>query len=242
MKFIIYSPTYKNTSGGIIILHRLNTVLNCLGYISSICEFNNSIKVTNEIVIYPEIVKGNPLNATNVVRWELNKPGVVSNFTPEYGKNDLIVSFIPPFNPVVPTLTVFDMPNLLVNTNKVFDIVVLARRKLNLYHKEHPTITKITPQNRHWVAKCNTFISYDEHSFLSLEAAMYGATSIVIGNDYSTWKLNPFFKYGIGYNDDTWSLLTKDRVYDYLTKDMKEYCNISVINFIKLCQQKFQSV
>lgn len=241
MEFIVYSPEYRETSGGIVVLHKLNTSLNNLGYNSTVCTFGTMLEVKDEIVIYPEIVEENPLNAKNIVRWELNRPGVVSNFIPDYSKEELVVSYTPSFNENVPNLTVFQMPSL-IKAEKEFDTVVLARRKSNIYHTQYPTITKITPENRHWVAKCNTFISYDEYSFLSLEAAMYGATSIVIGNDYKTWKLHPFFKYGVGYNDSIWSDKTKHLVYDYLTQDIANYCNDTLNNFVKLCQQHFQNV
>jgi hypothetical protein len=45
------------------------------------------------IVIYPEIVIGNPLNAKHVVRYFLNKDGAISGKKSEYQKSDFCLAF-----------------------------------------------------------------------------------------------------------------------------------------------------
>ncbi|PKO47797.1 MAG: hypothetical protein CVU31_07730 [Betaproteobacteria bacterium HGW-Betaproteobacteria-4] len=42
------------------------------------------------IVVYPEIIRDNPLNADNVVRYLLNVPGLISGEAPEWQDSDLI--------------------------------------------------------------------------------------------------------------------------------------------------------
>ena len=95
-KYLIYTPSYNPQSGGIIVLHKLCHMLNKLGAhaflfhdkIDKVNYFNTNpeyltpiadLSILNQdpIVIYPEIVIGNPLNAKHVVRWLLNRPGVI---------------------------------------------------------------------------------------------------------------------------------------------------------------------
>jgi len=90
--YYISALDYRNSSAGIRALHYLCHALNELGqeaYI--ICDvFNSKLrtpKLTEDIVIkhktekrvpivlYPEVVHGNPLNLPVVARWLLNKPG-----------------------------------------------------------------------------------------------------------------------------------------------------------------------
>ena len=93
-KFIIYAPPFDENSGGNVLLHRLCDLLNKEGesaYIRlwDMPQPNNSgiygsfntplAKISdlsdNTIVVYPEVVSGNPLMAKNVVRWLLYHPG-----------------------------------------------------------------------------------------------------------------------------------------------------------------------
>jgi len=74
LNFVIYSPPYKNCSAGIRVLYKLADMLNGLGH-TAICTDKEPNIQDNFIVIYPEIVKGNPWNAKNVVRYYLNVAG-----------------------------------------------------------------------------------------------------------------------------------------------------------------------
>ena len=52
-------------------------------------KFPGKFDLSDLIVIYPEIVFGNPLGAKNVVRWFLHNPGFFSGKI-YYGQNTLI--------------------------------------------------------------------------------------------------------------------------------------------------------
>ena len=108
MQFIIWSLEYAEHIGGIVVLHKLGKTLSDLGYkvflISSKTLSNSGCKLinTNEafvlskqkesVVIYPEIVKGNPLDCQKVVRWILYKPGFIGGET-TFNAQELIFTF-----------------------------------------------------------------------------------------------------------------------------------------------------
>lgn len=101
--FIIVAPDYTHTSNGIRALHDLTHTINTHGRTARMLiltndkiigngskdqltnpEWNTPLLDESErellndgIVLYPEVVKGNPLNAKRVVRWLGNKEGVL---------------------------------------------------------------------------------------------------------------------------------------------------------------------
>ncbi|MBK4726998.1 glycosyltransferase [Pantoea agglomerans] len=94
MPYILLAPGYKESSLGIQVVHRLCHLLNEAGYDARLieCDVNpdwNTPVISFEdyldyseggepcIAIYPEVVEGNPLNAPIVVRYMLNREGVI---------------------------------------------------------------------------------------------------------------------------------------------------------------------
>src|SRR3954469_3045856 len=87
--FLVWAPPYTHRSSGVRALYRLCHHLNNGGYPSAIMSERvaNDLPdwstpfhfgpVGDSIVIYPEIVSGNPLQARKVVRWALNNPGLL---------------------------------------------------------------------------------------------------------------------------------------------------------------------
>ena len=90
--YIIFAPSFVKNSGGILVLHKLCHILNQLGenayiyhhdidrknyyqtnssYFTPIAD--ESVLRSDPIVIYSEIVNGNPLGSKNVVRWMKEK-------------------------------------------------------------------------------------------------------------------------------------------------------------------------
>jgi hypothetical protein len=85
--YLIWAPPYQHNSGGIRALHRLCHLLNERGQQAYVATKGNpewkELPLpfdgcdARAIVVYPEIVNGNPWNAENRVRWVLNKPGFI---------------------------------------------------------------------------------------------------------------------------------------------------------------------
>ncbi|HEC74401.1 MAG TPA: hypothetical protein ENI26_08515, partial [Methylophaga aminisulfidivorans] len=91
--YVIYASNYEQKYAGVRALHHLCHALNQLGqeaYIVGCSITNNKLQTpfltqselsrmisvgVNPIVVYPEVVHGNPLDSSSVVRWILNTPG-----------------------------------------------------------------------------------------------------------------------------------------------------------------------
>ena len=86
MKYVIWSYDYSHASAGPKALHRLCHELNEAGQEAYIGdgwatnpEWNtpHGEPVGDMIAVYPEVVSGNPWNASRVARWALNVPGLL---------------------------------------------------------------------------------------------------------------------------------------------------------------------
>jgi hypothetical protein len=95
MKFLIYAPPYRNSSAGIRVLHRLAgelTKLGCNSFVFTDWHEVDKLKphVGECVVVYPEIVRGNPMGAKNVVRYVLNTPGYMGLNDSTYADSELV--------------------------------------------------------------------------------------------------------------------------------------------------------
>jgi hypothetical protein len=109
-QIIIATPPYNESTGGIVVLHKLCHILNELGYNSSLIpteklagglyqihmnpryntKLTTEINPEKDIIIYPEIQDGNPWGAKNVVRWILNSYHIPTdqNYMASWGEKD----------------------------------------------------------------------------------------------------------------------------------------------------------
>lgn len=95
MKFYIYSPPLTNNiSNGIHALHQLCNNINSLNYTCSIINWGDTIQPnTNDIIIYPEVIQGNPLNFKHIVRYMLNREGYILGNTINQTPDDYILTW-----------------------------------------------------------------------------------------------------------------------------------------------------
>jgi hypothetical protein len=113
-KIIIYTLPFDISCGGIVVMHYLAKIINDYNHPNFyaklfICNnirydniFCNNFAEINEIndntiIIYPEIITGNPLNCKNVVRWILLELGIempLDQFK-SWGEKDLIYHWEP---------------------------------------------------------------------------------------------------------------------------------------------------
>lgn len=273
-KFLIFAPAYRSDNGGGIVLHRLCSLLNELGYEAYLTRFFNGapvysndfvvplsrivarsiwnlispFKVNPEwhtpiikfpklplgpkwIVVYPEIVFGNPLKAQCVVRWLLHRPGFHTGHM-YYGSGEYHVDFntfaenfcFPDCKMASRSLNVLAFPFEHYNMEKALPsdkragtayclrkgkgkpLVHDLRNSVLIDGKSHAEVAAI-------LKRVKTFISYDVYTAYSSFAVLCGAESVVIpdsGVDKHAWFPDPADRYGVayGFDDMHWALET----------------------------------
>lgn len=260
-KYIVFSQSYDERSGGAVVLHKLCSILNDQGSEAYLYPFYKSFELSKEsywpaffglaksvikkilfrykvnpvlttplykgkkqnfddewVVIYPEIVFGNPLGAKNVVRWFLHQPGFHTGKV-YYGKNELYFKF----NSAVLNFTyqgsklsekelkVIHYPLEHYNKNGVAQkrqgsaYCLRKGKNKNIQHDLKDSIL-IDGMSHEEVAKIfkrvKVFISYDTYTAYSIFATLCGCDSIVIPDDgveINDWYSNPTDRYGISY-------------------------------------------
>ncbi len=210
------------------------------------------------VVVYPEIVEGNPLNAKNVVRWFLHKPGFHTGNV-QYGKNELYFFYQVIFN----DLAINPNSGNLLQVMHIMDDVYYTRnvgrrsgrcyiirkgkdRAANIDLSDGIIIDDMT---HHEIA--NVFnsveqcISYDMETMYSYYAALCGCISIVVpkeGVSKEEWQPKSEFRYGIAYGDSVEEVdeakRTTPLLHDFLkTEELRT--NDSVEKFIHTCDAFF---
>jgi len=263
-RFLIVSPPYDERVGGSIVLHKLCSILNGLGYESYLHPYHKRYRLNTKyfarkwfrdmkvryrhwkgdygryevnpafdtpvlhvlddsllkefVVIYPETVFGNPLNAQRVVRWFLHNPGFHTG-TINYGINELYFKTRPGIEEfrssgsVVSNiiLKVFHCPLEDYNLNDVHSdrkgtAYCLRKGKHKpIQHDLNGSILIDGKSNSEIAAifkQVKTFISYDTYTAYSRFAVLCGCQSIVIPDQGVTkeqWHPNPADRYGLAY-------------------------------------------
>lgn len=278
MKFyVIYSPPLRENSGGILVLHTLGRKIQEKGYrvfmfSNKTYEDLNTISVTEFdkikhrcIVIYPEIVIGNPLNAPNVVRLILNKVGNIGGDISTWSENDSVYLFWDWFNinksmKIDGYLRVWNFKmdffkdfggDRLIDTHiirKADRRQTVKNRVFNSHSNDSIRIDGNIADNhsllRETLNKTKLFISYDLATYNSLIATLCGAISVVIPDgihNKEEWvKGQPTFKYGVAYglDDIEWAKKTQHKVREHLLTFEVESDKL-VSKFIKETQIKF---
>ena len=295
MNFIIYSPSYDDSVGGSIVLHRLCDLINRAGGEACLCPirpyfdikspistvfdiffhflmnswkstfkvklgFNTpvvtSCKKRNSIIVYPEIISGNPLKGRNVVRWLLHKPGFHTGLI-NFNSNDVIFYFQDAFNQeilnlktggelqvIYPRMDIYKRTNFgerrgtcyLLRKGKGRKIVHDLNDSRLIDDLSHEEVAKI-------FNKSERFISYDPYSLYSQYAAVCGCVSIVVPEENvekNAWQSKEELRYGIsyGFNEIEWAINTQQKAANYF-ESLDGNSIKSVRGFIKFCGDHF---
>jgi hypothetical protein len=198
-------------------LYRLCHHLNSAGYSAAIQPLFGPIECTtawstpvhlgptmDSIVIYPEIVVGNPLNARRVVRWTLNNPGLLGGET-RYSHDEMVFTFNPDRLAIVSAAAGEDLGQNRVLRVELIDPMYIypdfsVPKTIDCFfvHKGPKVRTEIlteaglvrvednTPTMQRLgelLRRTRTLYSYDHASTILKEAAICGCRVLVVHDD-----------------------------------------------------------
>lgn len=186
----------------------------------------NIDEISSSIVIYPELIEGNPLGATKIVRWLLNKPGLVSNNI-SYSMDDKFIFWQDSYLDVNQKLNLIGRLSLSLifasryyNKNKLDrnGSCYLIRKGYNRTHNMHPHGSVCIDDKDHDDI-CDIFnnskflYSYDDNTAYLQFAILSGCIPIIIptvGLSFNDLKPNEVDQYGIAYGTENidWAIKT----------------------------------
>lgn len=232
MNYLIIARPYNHASMGVVALYTLRDSLRKVGENAEILNFEGDGRTVNwiasadelgtikryaedccrnGIVVYPEIVQGNPLGARRVVRYLLNKEGVIKGWGMNASPKDFIlthsVSFCDNFN-----CEIFLPPQIETDIDSMENFVDRGRRKLSLTYAGKGAklgkqfipagsveVTREWPRSRDQflllLGSAKYFISYDPVSSVNMEAAVRGAIPLVFVSENEFVPEDPEFPF-----------------------------------------------
>jgi hypothetical protein len=210
----------------------------------------------NAIVVYPEVVDGNPLNATRVVRWLLHKPGFHTGRS-RYGPGDRFFFYQkafddPTVNPhgdnLLKTVFVRDDVYRRVNFGERRGTCYILRKGKGRRIVHDLTDSVLVDDLSHAALaevfnRVQTCISYDSYTMYSMFAALCGCVSVVVpeeGVGKEQWYPDPRDRYGLayGFDDVDHAVRTQPLLLPRL-KEQESLANESVRSFIARCGEYF---
>jgi hypothetical protein len=238
---IIYAPDYDEFSGGNLCLYYIANTICSYGLIEtyiyseklpSWClakqikrgqdPFQDFTTIENTLVLYPEIIDGNPLKAKHVARWLLNRPGFFGNQV-SYEAEDLIFYF----SDYVASALDIEATHLATLYTRIYEFSASnqneAREGTCYIIRKGFNLAEQYPPKKSWhclddypssggysylrdcFQRFKYFVSYDHATYLSTLAAISGCISIIQPSPFITaddWRKLTANYYGIAYGFD----------------------------------------
>ncbi len=236
--YTIWSPPPTNVHGGVRALHSLKTELIKRGYPTTMHYESHD---PNSIVVYPEIVKDNPLHSQYIVRWLLNRenfPELSFGWVHDLGAEKLLtVNII--------ELDIFN-PRDRERSGTAYWV-----GKGNFNKSFIPDgsieIVRGRPDTRHGLAdllsSIEYLISFDDFSIINLEAALLGTPVLIHSSGH--WKMEQMLESEFGSVGVCWSIdnLNKAKedvgqAYNKYT-DLLKVFNKRIDEFIEITQKTY---
>ena len=201
------------------------------------------------IVVYPEVVRGNPLKAKRVARWFLNKPGFF-NGNVRFGDNDLFFAYDARFNdyslnPECRLLKLTYVDKALCRQEN------FGRRNGNCYiirkgknrkdlpdTFDGPVIDNLQDTETFLIFnRCKYCISYDVMTWYSIMAAICGCISIVmLPGDQDKWMNDYYGRARANTREEIeHAISTLPLLRRHLFSEVPSMNAFAVENFIKVC-------
>lgn len=211
------------------------------------------------VVVYPELVRGNPLGAKNVVRWLLYKPGVNHPF--EFTEGEMFFRVfekadMPELTGGAPDLFLWKVNGSYKNEQRpgrksACYVVRKGYRKPRIPETEDPEAINIKGMSHDQINdvfnRCEVFYSYDEATMYSQFASICGCLSIVVPGEHrdrEDWtRHHELGRYGVAYgmaeSEIEHARETREELINLLAK--KEQDGIKTVGrFVALTRERFQ--
>ncbi len=216
----------------------------------------NRTHLKNSIVIYPEIISGNPLKAKHVVRWFLHKPGFHTGEI-NYGTNELYFFYNDTFNdPSINPNSANKLKVVLIRDD-IYKQTHFGPRKGSCYMLRKGTNKPIVHDTRNAVCiddmshqqiaqvfnKVEFFISYDPYTMYTSYAVMCGCKTIVVpdeGISKELWQPNKELRkvFSYGFEDREVSEDAQKILIEHLQQEQDKAIN-HVQEFVRKCELFF---
>jgi hypothetical protein len=193
---VIWAPDYTEAKGGHMALHLLCHVLRSAGHDAAICGTgrvcSRYLSATvqgvglQDVAIYPERVTGNPLRARRYIQWRLyNAPidphaEATFDYAPMFGTRPRLCVIDPRLDLFRDTGAPRDIPRAWTARKADRQGVPIADRS-GLEIPRGWSLEQLAATFQ----RTERFVSYDRASWLSVQAALCGAESIVADPDPS---------------------------------------------------------
>jgi hypothetical protein len=196
LKFTVAAPAYTNKSGGHWYCHYLCHALNELGHTAKLHLYEPPYRINLEwntplghdpeaIVIYPEGVRGNPLNAKKIVRYFLAPEGFFAGPEIDWSPTDFPLAFSKVYKENCDVLfyPICDLETFKPTEEpKRFNSFYVGKGHLRQQCgplMDCVEITRAWPEEKPELARIlqlsNIFYTYDEMSAINVDAALCGA-------------------------------------------------------------------
>lgn len=200
-------------------------------------SYNTPIAKKNDlegsIILYPEIISGNPIDAKRYARWFLHKPGFhTGNY--RYAPGDLYFTYQPVFNNHDENLI---YGGVLTITELLSDIYTCKNNEPRVKQcymiRKGASRDDLPNLNGKWIVdnlshhemanafnECDRCYFYDEHTMYSIYAALCGCIPIIVplpGVSKEQWQPDESLRFGIAYGEEDIDYALSSR------KDLLEY-------------------
>ncbi len=207
------------------------------------------------IVVYPEYMTGNPLRASQVVRWLLNKPGALNAGRTGYGPDDLFFFFQAAFDD--PRFNSDPTNQLMLHwVNPIYRDEGLPNRQgtCHLMRKGEgraivhgPDSIALDGLGHAEMAaifnRTERFYCYDLYTFYTIYAALCGCIPIVVPDptiSKEQWIILPKDRYGVAYGEDdvAWAVATRPDLHRQLAAQHAREEDM-LVAFVDKCMARF---
>jgi hypothetical protein len=232
--YVVFSGPYLANSAGVHCLHSLCHELNKRGYPSfttggDIAAVHLNAPIVDEetatllclqgfVAVYPETVSGNPLGATNVIRWVLNRPGLLGGDA-AYAASETVYSYSNVYTPYIQNRIAGTLYMPTIDESMFYcDDVDTSHRGLECYYvgkstwkdgycdpKQAFEITRHSPAKEELgklFRRARVLFCFDNSTILIYEAALCGCAVMVIPD--GTHAKSDFDQLELGTSGISW--------------------------------------